>query len=67
MLLQLAGGLGTGMQTPGVVSVQLIQTASQSMLQQTPSIEQKPLAHSSVVTQVVPGFFFVWQAKVPSQ
>ena len=56
------------MQAPGeVVSVQLMQTPSQSMLQQTPSTAQTPLAHSSVVTQVVPGLFFVWQAKVPSQ
>src|SRR5437763_7595570 len=58
----------TGVQVPGEVgTLQLIHTPSQAVSQQTPSAPHTPLAHSSVVPQVVPGVFLRWQAPVPSQ
>ena len=59
--------LMVGMQVPGEVgSLQLIPATSQMLSQQTNSAPHRPLAHSSVKVQVVPGVFFVWQA-TPSQ
>jgi hypothetical protein len=57
-----------GVQAPGEVkTVQLMQGPLQMLSQQTPSAPQTPLAHSSVVSQVVPGIFLTWQTPVPSQ
>ena len=57
--------VAAGRQVPGVGDVQLIPVPSQVLSQQTPWAHT-PLAHSSVVPQVVPGVFLVWQV-VPSQ
>jgi hypothetical protein len=62
------GQLVTGVQVPGEVwSLQLTQVPSQEVSQQTFSAPHTPLAHSSVVAQVVPGVFLRWQAPDPSQ
>src|SRR3954469_20505884 len=48
----------TAVQVPGEVwTLQLTQAPSHAVSQQTPSAPQTPLAHSSVVPQVVPGVF----------
>ena len=62
------GQLATGVQVPGEVwSLQLTQVPSQEVSQQTLSAPHTPLAHSSVMAQVVPGIFLRWQAPDPSQ
>ena len=59
--------LMVGVQVPGVGDMQLIPVEGSQMLsQQTDSAPHTPLAHWSVVVQVVPGVFLVWQT-TPSQ
>jgi len=53
---------------PGdAASLQLMQSPSQVVSQQTPSAPQTPVAHSLVDPQAVPGAFSVWQLPAASQ